>query len=145
MFCKITISKFPALFKIESAATNCSKIKLVIYQFAFCCFFFWGTGQLFKRSILISLFVVDFRRVLYLNTDESVSTVLIKYESICYILTPCMDFDHLVFEKVCFNFIKLSRFCFIYFFFLLLFVISFRFFLFFVFNGVRTIPPKALG
>ena len=39
MFCKIAVSKFPALFKIESAAANCSKIKLVIYQVAFCCFF----------------------------------------------------------------------------------------------------------
>ena len=28
-----------ALFKMESGAANCSKIKLVIYQLAFCCFF----------------------------------------------------------------------------------------------------------
>ena len=56
-----------------------------------------------------------------------------------------MDFDHLVFEKVCFNLIKRNLFCFIYFFFLLLFFISFRFFVSFVFTGVSTIPPKALG
>ena len=56
-----------------------------------------------------------------------------------------MDFDHLVFEKVCFNLIKRNLFCFIYFFFLLLFFISFRFFLSFVFTGVSTILPKALG
>ena len=56
-----------------------------------------------------------------------------------------MDFDHLVFEKVCFNLVKRNLFCFIYFFFLLLFFISFRFFLSFVFTGVSTILPKALG
>ena len=39
MFCKFTVSKFPALFKIQCATANCSKIKLVIYEFAFCCFF----------------------------------------------------------------------------------------------------------
>ena len=65
--------------------------------------------------------------------------------SLYYILITCMDFDHLVFEKVYFNLIKLSLFCFIYFFFLLLFFISFWFFLFFLFTRVRTIPPKALG
>ena len=56
-----------------------------------------------------------------------------------------MDFDHLIFEKVCFNLIKRNLFCFIYFYFLLIFFISFRFFVSFVFTGVSTIPPKALG
>ena len=42
MFCKIAVSKFKVLFKIENAAANCSKIKLIIYPFAFCCFFFLG-------------------------------------------------------------------------------------------------------
>ena len=110
--------------------------------------FFWGNGQLFKRSILVSLFVIDFRRVLKhflnLNTDGSVSTVLINYESILY-FNHRYGFDHPVFEKVCFNWIKLSLFCFIYFFFLLLIFIYFRFFVSFVFTGVRTIPPKVLG
>ena len=39
MFCKNAVSNFPALFKIECTAAKFSKIKLVIYQFAFCCFF----------------------------------------------------------------------------------------------------------
>ena len=39
MFCKNAVSNFPALFKIECIAAKFSKIKLVIYQFAFCCFF----------------------------------------------------------------------------------------------------------
>ena len=39
MFRKIAVSKLPALFKTESTVANCSKIKLVIYQFSFCCFF----------------------------------------------------------------------------------------------------------
>ena len=55
-----------------------------------------------------------------------------------------MDFDNLVLEKVCFNLTKLSLFCFIYFFCLLLFCISFRFFVSFVFTDVKAIPPKAL-
>ena len=75
MFCKIAVSKSAALFKIEYAAANCSKIKKVIYPFAFCCFF-WGNSKLLKRSILVSLFAADFRKVLKhflnLNTDESV-------------------------------------------------------------------------
>ena len=70
---------------------NCSKIKLVIYQFAFSCLFFLGQW-LFNRSILVSLFVVDFRKVLkhFLNlqTDGSASTVLIKNGSI-------LRFNHL--------------------------------------------------
>ena len=65
--------------------------------------------------------------------------------SLYYILITGMDFDHLVFEKVCFNLIKLSLFSFIYFFFLLLIFISFRFFVSFVFTGARAIPPKVLG
>ena len=36
---QIEVSKSTALLKIESAPTICSKIKLVIYHFAFCCFF----------------------------------------------------------------------------------------------------------
>ena len=73
-------------------STDCSKIKLAIYQFAFCCFIYWGNGWLFKRSILTSLFVVNFRKVLKhflnLNSDESVSTALIKNGSI-------LHFNHL--------------------------------------------------
>ena len=62
MFCKIVVSKFSTLFKIECAAANCSKIKLVIYQFAFssffsgamafgffvCCRFYESTKTMFK-------------------------------------------------------------------------------------------------
>ena len=130
----------------------------MIYQFAFCCcFFFWGNGCSFKRSILISLFVVYFRKILNhflnLNADESNSTVLIKNGSILSfnhlyglwsssLLSQLELFKVLVFGKVCFNLIKLSLFCFIYFFFILLFFISFRFFVSFVFTGVRTVPPK---
>ena len=36
---QIEVSKSTALLKIESAQTICSKIKLVIYHFAFCGFF----------------------------------------------------------------------------------------------------------
>ena len=69
-------------------------------------------------------------------------------------LITCIDCDHhhfclslnflkfQLFGKVCFNFIKLSVFCFISFFFLLLFFISFLFFVSFVFIGVRTIVPE---
>ena len=109
---------------------------------------------------MISLFVVNFRKVLKyflnLNTDESVSTVLIKNGSILHsnhlygfwsssLLSQLELFKVLVFGKVCFNLIKLSLFCFIYFFFLLLFFISFRFFVSFVFTGVRKFPPKKIA
>ena len=40
MFCKNAVSNFPSLFKIECAAAKFSKNKLVIYQFAFCYFFY---------------------------------------------------------------------------------------------------------
>ena len=36
MFWKIAVSKSAALLKMGSIAANCSKIKLVIYQFVFC-------------------------------------------------------------------------------------------------------------
>ena len=36
---KTAVSKSAALLKIEPVAANCSKIKLVIHQFAFSCFF----------------------------------------------------------------------------------------------------------
>ena len=49
MFCKIVISKFSTLFKIECAAANCSKIKLVIYQFAFSCFFSGAMASCLKE------------------------------------------------------------------------------------------------
>ena len=46
----------------------------------------WGNGLLFQRSILTSLFVVKFRKVLKdllnLNTNDSVSAVVIKNWSI---------------------------------------------------------------
>ena len=88
-----------------------------------------------------------------LNTDEDISTVLIKNQSILHfnhrygfwsslLLFQLELLKALVFEKVCFNLIKLSLFCFIYFFCLLLFFISFRFFVSFVFTGARTIPLK---
>ena len=46
MFWKISVLKSAALLKMEFVATNCSKIKLKIYQFAFCRFgfFSWGDG-----------------------------------------------------------------------------------------------------
>ena len=142
-------------------STNCSKIKLVIYQSTFCWFFFWGNGWLFKRSILISLFVIDFKKVLKhflnLNTDKSVSTGLIKNGSILHfnhlygfrsssLLSQLELFKVLVFGKVCFNLIKLSLFCFIYFFFILLFFISFRFFISIFFLPVSgQLPQKKIA
>ena len=120
-------------------------------------FFFWGNGCSFKRSILISLFVVYFRKILNhflnLNADESNSTVLIKNGSILSfnhlygfwsssLLSQLELFKVLVFGKVCFNLIKLSLICFIYFFFILLLFISFWSFVSLFFTGVRTIPPK---
>ena len=126
-------------------------------------FFFWGNGWLFKRSILISLFVIDFKKVLKhflnLNTDKSVSTGLIKNGSILHfnhlygfrsssLLSQLELFKVLVFGKVCFNLIKLSLFCFIYFFFILLFFISFRFFISIFFyrcpdnSPKRKLPPR---
>ena len=93
--------KFAAYFQntfsqehhLTADSTNCSIIKLVIYQFAFCClFFFCGNDWLFKRSILIPLFAVNFRKVLKhflnLNIVECVSTVVIKNGSI-------LHFNHL--------------------------------------------------
>ena len=46
MFWKISVSKSAGLLKMEFVATNCSKIRLKIYQFAFCGFGFisWGDG-----------------------------------------------------------------------------------------------------
>ena len=110
---------------------------------------------MFKRSILFFLFVVDYRIVLKhflnLNIDESILRILIKNESILHfnhrygfwassLLSQLELFKVLVFGKVCVNLIKLSLFCFIYFSFLLLFFISFWFFVSFAFTGVRTIP-----
>ena len=75
---------FPQEHLWTADSANCSEIKLVIYQFAFCCFF---SGAMV--GCLISLFVVIFRKVLKhflnLNTDESVSTVLIKNVSILHV------------------------------------------------------------
>ena len=114
--------------------------------------FFRGNCWLFKRSILISLLVVNFGTVLKhflnLNTDESASTVLIKNWSILRcnylygfwstsLLSQLELFKVLVFGKGFFNLIKLTIACFIYFFFILLFFISFWFFVSFSF-----IPPK---
>ena len=101
VFCCKLAAYFQNIFSQEhlwtADPTNFSKIKLVIYQFAFCCFLFWGNGWLFKRSILISLFVVNVRKVLRhflnLNTDESVSTVQSEMD-LYYALINCMDFDH---------------------------------------------------
>ena len=103
-------------------------------------FFCLGDSWLFKRSILVSLFVANFRKVLkhflILNTGESVSTALIKNRFILHFnhpygfwsLSPLSQlelFKVVVFGKFCFDFIKLSLFCLIYFFFLLLLFISF--------------------
>ena len=78
------------MLKMEFIMTNWSKIRLLIYQFAFCCFF---VGQLFKRSNLVSLFVLDYRKVpkhfLSFNVDESISTVLIKNGSLSYFNHMC--------------------------------------------------------
>ena len=114
----------------------------------------WGNGWLFKRSILTFLFVVKFRKVLKdllnLNTDDSISAVLIKNGSIlnfidlngfwsASFLSQLEFFKVLVQGKVCFNLIKLSLFCFIYFLFLLLFLISFWCFVSFV---LVFLPPS---
>ena len=117
--------------------------------------------MLVKRSILISLFVVYFRKILNhflnLNADESNSTVLIKNGSILSfnhlygfwsssLLSQLELFKVLVFGKVCFNLIKLSLFCFIYFFFILLFFISFRFFISIFFLPVSgQLPQKKIA
>ena len=153
------------IFKTPFLKNTSGRLILLITQklskwfisFAFCLFFFWGNGWLFKRSILISLFVIDFKKVLKhflnLNTDKSVSTGLIKNGSILHfnhlygfrsssLLSQLELFKVLVFGKVCFNLMKLGLFRFIYFFFLLLLFIYFRFFVSFVFTAVRTIPPK---
>ena len=57
VFCCKLAAYFQNIFSQEhlwtADPTNFSKIKLVIYQFPFCCFLFWGNGCLFKRSILI--------------------------------------------------------------------------------------------
>ena len=118
-------------------------------------FFFWGNGWLFKRSILISLFVIDFKKVLKhflnLNTDKSVSTGLIKNGSILHfnhlygfrsssLLSQLELFKVLVFGKVCFNLIKLSLFClFLFsFFYCFLFLFGFSFLLFLPVSGQIT-------
>ena len=66
-----------------------------------------------------------------------------------YTLITCMDFDQQhfrlslnFFRKSLFYLIKVSVFCFFSFIFLLLFFISFRFFVCFIFTGVRTITPE---
>ena len=38
----VAVSKSAAILKMESVVANCSKIKLVIYQFAFCFFVFFS-------------------------------------------------------------------------------------------------------
>ena len=123
-------------------------------------FFFLGNGCLFERSILIPLFLVNFRKALKhflnVNSDESVSAVLIKNGSILHfnrlygvwsssLLSQLELFKVLVFGKVSFNLIKHSLFCFIYFFFILLFFISSRFFVSFVLPVSGQFPPEKIA
>ena len=83
---------------MESVAANGSKIRLLIYQFAFLLFFFAGAiVSCLKESTLASLFVVDFGKVhktlFESNTDESFSTVLIKNGLVLYYtLITCKKF-----------------------------------------------------
>ena len=117
--------------------------------------FVWDNGWLFKRSILISLFVINFRKIvkhlLNLNTDESVSAVRIKNGSILHfnhlygfwslsLLSQLELVKVLVFGKVCFNLIKLSLFVLFNFSFFCYFLFLFYSF---VFTGVRTISPQS--
>ena len=82
------------MLKIQFIAGDCSKIRLLIYQFAFCCCFFSGAiVTCLKEVSWILCFVVDFRKVpkhfLRFNTDESISTVLIKNGSLLYFNRVC--------------------------------------------------------
>ena len=55
MFWKIAVSKSAILLKMESAVINWSKIRLLIYQFAFCCFFL-GYKKYFGSFVACTLF-----------------------------------------------------------------------------------------
>ena len=81
-FSKITEKKL----NVENAV-HCSKIRLFIYQFS-------GTIVSWLKEVFWFLsFVVDFRKVpkhfLRFNTDESISTMLIKNESLLYFSRVC--------------------------------------------------------
>ena len=64
---------------MEFVANNCSKIRLWIYQFAFCCFFSGAMVSCFKEVFWFLCFVVDFRKVpkhfLSFNTDKAFQKV----------------------------------------------------------------------
>ena len=67
------------MLKMEFVANNCSKIRLWIYQFAFCCFFSGAMVSCFKEVFWFLCFVVDFRKVpkhfLSFNTDKAFQKV----------------------------------------------------------------------
>ena len=76
------------MLKMEFIVTNCSKIRLLIYHFVVFFLLFFG-----KEVFWFLCFVVDFRKVpkhfLSFNTDESISTVLIKTGSLLYFNRVC--------------------------------------------------------
>ena len=125
MFWTIVVSKSAALLKTESVTINCWKIKLVIYQSNY---------------------------FLNLNTDESVSTVLIKNGSTLHfnhlyefwsssLLSQLELFKIIVIRKSFFNLIKLSVFCSISFCPSSV-IFSFLLFASFVFTGVWTFASE---
>ena len=84
------------MLKMEFIATNCSKIRLLIYKFCFLLLLFFCSGPMvicLKEVFWFLCFVVDFRKVpkyfLSFNTDESISTVLIKNGSLLYFNRVC--------------------------------------------------------
>ena len=123
----------------------------------FLLFFFWGNDWLFEKGILVSLFNVEFwkvlKQVLNLNNDESVSTEQIKNGFILHFnhlngywsssqLSQLKLFKVLVFGKVCFNG-KPSVFCFISFFLCSIIIIIIIFLFFFGFSFLLSlILPK---
>ena len=106
------------------------------------------------------MFLVNFRKVLKyflnFNTGESVSTLLIKNGSILRfndlywfwslsLLSQHELFKVLVFGKVCFSLIEPTLFCFIYSFFILLFFISVRLFVFLLLPVSGQLPLKKIA
>ena len=105
-------------------------------------FFFWGNGQQFKRSILVSLFVVEFRKVLKHFPKHFNSTF---NESILHFDELYEYFDHhhfclsLIFLKSQLAPSVLFPFSFMNFFF---FFSVYRFFFSDRFTGIHAITPK---
>ena len=102
---------------------------------------FWGNSWFFKRSILISLFVVNFRKVLKhwwkrLNSTSKNGSIL-RFNHLYGFWSSSLSsqielFTVLVFGKVCFNLIKLASFVLFLFspFYCFLFYFGFSFLLF---------------